>query len=67
MWTATFRHRETTESCTHGQVSVTSFAGLQRTVCGACGHVSVGYLHDSLQDLAAQLPSTEARSQSTEG
>jgi hypothetical protein len=55
MWTSTFRHRETTEKCAHDRVSVTSFAGLRRTVCGTCGHVSVGHLHDSFEDLTVQL------------
>jgi hypothetical protein len=54
------RVRETpVEVCEHEQVNVTSFAGLQRTVCGDCGHVSVGYLHDSFEELSKQLHSID--------
>jgi hypothetical protein len=51
MWTSAFRSREEPEPCQHEQVIVTANAGLQRTVCGSCGHVSLGYLHDTFQDL----------------
>jgi hypothetical protein len=55
MWTASFRSRETPEPCQHEQVNVTSNAGLQRTVCGNCGYVSLGYLHDTFERLVMQM------------
>lgn len=45
-WTSHFRIRDTGDRCTHDQVTETANYGLQRIVCGDCGHVSVGYLHD---------------------
>ena len=51
MWTPAFRNREEPEPCQHEQVNVTDNAGLRRTVCGDCGHVSLGYLHDTFQFL----------------
>jgi hypothetical protein len=51
MWTPALRSREEPEPCQHEQVNVTANAGLQRTVCGKCGHVSLGYLHDTFQFL----------------
>ncbi|MCI0542962.1 MAG: hypothetical protein L0Z49_00780 [Actinobacteria bacterium] len=56
MWTASFRHREAPEPCKHEQVNITNNAGLQRTVCGDCGHVSLGYLYDTFEGLADQIP-----------
>jgi hypothetical protein len=59
MWTAksaTFRNREVIDTCDHEQISVTTIAGLERTVCGDCGHVSVGYLYDLVETLHPVQP-----------
>ena len=59
MWTAktaTFRNREVIDTCDHDQISVTTIAGLERTVCGDCGHVSVGYLYDLVEALHPDQP-----------
>ncbi len=49
MWTKSFRNRGGGEACLHEQVTATHNYGLQRTVCGTCGHVSLGYLHDAFE------------------
>jgi flavoprotein len=61
MWTA-FRSREVAEECPHDSITATANYGLQRTVCGDCGHVSVGYLHDIFegQDLEIRMTSRQS-------
>lgn len=61
-WTEYLRSRDTVEQCTHDQVTETTNYGLQRTVCGNCGHVSVGYLHDIFEsrEVGSQPSSEEA-------
>lgn len=65
-WTDYLRSRDTGEQCTHDQVTETTNYGLQRTVCGNCGHVSVGYLHDIFEgrELDSQSSAEEVASSS---
>jgi hypothetical protein len=52
MWKTTFRNRNAADLCSHDRVTTTANYGLRRTVCGNCGHVSVGYLNESVKGYA---------------
>ena len=47
------RHQKTT--CGHDIKTATETAGIQRTVCDTCGHVSFNYLYDVFAEEKEQL------------
>ncbi len=47
------RHHKTT--CGHDTKTATETAGIQRTVCDSCGHVSFNYLYDVFAKEKEQL------------
>lgn len=55
MWNTPRKGRELVEECRHPERIATDTAGLQRSVCADCGHVSVGYLYDVFADQVEQL------------
>lgn len=66
MWTNYFRNRVSDDTCSHDHLTETANYGLQRTVCGDCGQVSVGYLHDIFEERQQrrQLDADEATASS---
>lgn len=59
MW-STIRNnsRAQTEECNHAQRIETTFAGLGRAVCEACGHVSVSYQYNLFEEERRQHQET---------
>lgn len=60
MWGSTRNaHGAPTTECQHSQSVETSFAGLGRSVCESCGHVSVSYEYNLFEEERDQLNESE--------
>lgn len=55
MWITTRQDRAPVEECAHEHRVKNGFAGLGRSVCEKCGHVSVSYLYDMFEEERRQL------------
>ncbi len=45
----------TRAACEHSETVETMFAGIERTVCVQCGHVSLAHDHDLVQEGNSRL------------
>ncbi len=48
MWSQTLKTKRSSQNCTHETVQISATAGLQRSVCLDCGHVSISYISEAL-------------------
>ncbi len=55
MMRGTRRGRHQKAVCGHNTTTATETAGIQRTVCDTCGHVSFDYLYDVFAEEKEQL------------
>lgn len=60
MMRETKRGRHEKVECRHNTKTSTETAGIQRTVCGTCGHVSFNFLHDVFAEEQQQLDFDES-------